>query len=201
MKKGVFTLFIFLVTGNIFGTNYKIVTLEKTNFVIAFPDEKSDDKAIYVFQMYEIQEKTTIKNLANCSFNVVDKNFIFKSNTGESLTFSFNENNNADKIYNCYSVIKLGDEELLNCLNSNDEIFEKARIEIINYVGKAHCEKDGGFASNCSCAGGVGSSQCSCSWKHAFTNISTEVTCKAGFFACCPAKREVKKSRQNQICQ
>jgi len=199
MKKLV--LFIFLFTDNMFGTNYKIVTLENTNCVIAFPDEKSDDKAIYVFQMYEIQVKTSIKNLKNCSFNVVGKSFVFKFNTGESLTFSFNEKSNVESKYNCYGVIKLGDDELLNCLNSNDEIFDKARIEIVDYVGRAHCVKDGGSASDCTCAGGVGSSHCSCSWQIASAGGSSEVTCNAGYFACCPVKKEVNTSKEKQICQ
>jgi hypothetical protein len=65
--------------------------------------------------------------------------------------------------------------------------------EIIIWISKAWCIKNGGKADDCTCSGGAGSTQCDCAGGIGTLAWSSGVTCGAGYFACCSARMKQDK--------
>jgi hypothetical protein len=190
MKKVFLNLILVLLCNIVKADDFRIVKLQNTNLVIAVPNNDAKDKAIYIFQLHDkdIEINKTVKN---CKVNNSENGISFISEGVEVESFNIE---NLEKGNFCYGIIKLGDDELLSCMNEVDDISTKVfSDEITIWISKAWCIKNGGNADGCTCSGGAGSTQCDCAGGIGTLAWSSGVTCGAGYFACCSAKMNQDK--------
>jgi hypothetical protein len=185
MKKLFLNLILILICNIVKADDFRIVKLQNTNLVIAVPNNEAKDKAIYIFQLHDKNIEIN-KNVKNCTIKNSENCISFVSEGVEVESFNLDD---SEKGIFCYGIIKLGDDELLSCMNEVEDIFTKVfSDEIIKWISKAWCVKNGGNADGCTCSGGAGSTQCECGGGIASATWSSGVTCGAGYFACCAAR-------------
>jgi hypothetical protein len=185
MKKVFLNLILVLLCTIVKADDFTIVKLKNTNLVIAIPNSDAKEKAIYIFQLHDKNIEIN-KNVKNCTIKNSENCISFVSEGVEVESFNLDD---SEKGILCYGIIKLGDDELLSCMNEVDDISTKVfSDEITIWISKASCLKNGSSDKSCTCSGGAGSTQCDCGGGIGTWTWSSGVTCGAGYFACCPAR-------------
>ena len=141
-------------------------------------------KNIWMIQQVETFTSESINQVSNGSIGLYDNSYLKLSYDGGENVYALAENVYKDYSANAIGLITFVDDDLLGRLRSMTESTKDGIIDDVSE--KATCKEDGTSDRECKCAGGHGASACECSGSIASVSWHESVTCKTGYFACCP---------------
>jgi hypothetical protein len=163
--------------------NYTIWQVKDQPYTLIFTPAGTNNH-IWMVQRDSKFSTESIIQATNANLGLYNKSYLKLSYAGVENVYSLADNLYQNYPANAVGLVTFIDDNLLGRLRVLNESIKGGIIDDVNE--KATCKKDGESDKECKCAGGANSTSCECSGSIASVSWHESVSCKTGYYACCP---------------